>query len=185
MGLLTWLRYIMKYFEKQAKAQKNKVVMRILQALQCCILCFERCVKFLNKNAYIQIAVRGTNFCASAKKAFEIITQNFARFGILATLGYAIHFIGYVFIISATMVLGYLIAKELHPTISLAVPLVMYFCLGYIVGNLYMNVFGMAVDTSLQCVIFAEEKGIGEKVCPHELKRILNKSMQERVEKTG
>merc|ERR1712113_243774 len=122
--------------------------------------------------------MRGTNFCRSAKKAFEIIMQNFLRFGVVALLGSAIHFIGYVFIIASTMGVGYFFLRQLHPSLSPVIPLVMYFFLGWVIGNLYMNVFGLAVDTSLQCVIFAEEKGIHEKVVPNELRKILAKDIQ-------
>ena len=43
------------YFEQQAKAQKNKVMVLVLKAVQCFLWCVEKCIKFLNKNAYIQI----------------------------------------------------------------------------------------------------------------------------------
>ena len=39
------------------------------------------------RNAYIQIALMGTNFCVSAKKAFFLILRNAFRFGTVAILG--------------------------------------------------------------------------------------------------
>ena len=39
------------------------------------------------RNAYIQIALMGTNFCTSAKKAFFLILRNAFRFGVVAVLG--------------------------------------------------------------------------------------------------
>lgn len=39
------------------------------------------------RNAYIQIALMGTNFCTSAKKAFFLILRNAFRFGTVAILG--------------------------------------------------------------------------------------------------
>jgi len=45
---------IMKYVEEQAKkGGKNKVVIYMIKACQCCLMCFERIIKFINKNAYI------------------------------------------------------------------------------------------------------------------------------------
>jgi len=163
----------MKYFEKQAGAQKNRVMVIVLKAVQCCIWCFEQCIKFLNKNAYIQIALRGTNFCTSARKAFQIILANVLRFGTVAVLGSVIHCIGYLFIMASTVISGYFILKGLHSDMSPTIPCIMYGLMAYVVGALFMNVFGMAVDTSLQCVIFAEEKGIAEECVPRQLNNVL------------
>jgi hypothetical protein len=49
--------------------------------------CFERFIKFLNKNAYIQIALTGKSFCYAAKDAFWLIIRNPGKFGLVATLG--------------------------------------------------------------------------------------------------
>jgi len=57
VAVVQFIRYCMKYLEKQAQAQKNKVMVLILKGVQCCLWCFEKCIKFLNKNAYIQIAL--------------------------------------------------------------------------------------------------------------------------------
>lgn len=45
-----------------------------------------------------------------------------------------------------------------HPNMSPVVPLAMYVALGYLVAQLFMNVFLMAVDTILQCYIKLEEQ---------------------------
>jgi hypothetical protein len=73
----------MKYLEKQASAQKNRIMVIVFKAVQCILWCFEKFIKYLNKNAYIQVALLGTNFCTSAKVAFSLILRNFARFGVV------------------------------------------------------------------------------------------------------
>ena len=65
--------------QKQAKASKNKVMEYLLCVLQCCMWCLEKCMKFLNKNAYIQTAIYGTSFCKSARRAFFLILRNILR----------------------------------------------------------------------------------------------------------
>jgi len=173
IAVVQFIRYWLKYMEKQAQAQKNKVMVYILKVLQCCMWCFEKCLKFLNKNAYIQIALLGTNFCTSAKKAFFLIMRNILRFGTVAVLGSIIHAIGFLFIMAGTVVLGYFVLKALHPDISPFVPLMVYAGVGYVVGKLFMNVFGLAVDTSLQCVIAAEEMQHDGDFVPSPLKSFL------------
>ena len=62
----------------------------------------ERIVQFLNKTAYIQIALRGKNFCMAAKDGFEIVWCNGMRYLIVAGVGELIMFIGRVMIAVGT-----------------------------------------------------------------------------------
>lgn len=166
IAVIQFIRYLMKYFEKQAEAQKNRVMVLVLKIVQCCIWCFEKCVKFLNKNAYIQTALMGTSFCTSAKKAFHLILRNILRFGTLAVLGGVISFIGFVCITVGTVFVGYLLMRAMHPDISPFIPVVCFAFVSYIVAKLYMNVFGLTVDTCLQCFLACEEMGLGGKFVP-------------------
>ena len=83
-------------------ADKNKAVEYVMTCVQCYLACLERVVAFLNKNAYIQIALRGKNFCMASKDGFEIVWSNPLRFGIVAGVGSIIMFIGKLLIASAT-----------------------------------------------------------------------------------
>mmetsp|Transcript_12770 Transcript_12770/g.32197 ORF Transcript_12770/g.32197 Transcript_12770/m.32197 type:complete len:969 (-) Transcript_12770:8-2914(-) len=178
VALVQFIRYLMKYFEKQAEAQKNRIMVYILKCVQCCIWCFEKCIKFLNKNAYIQIALCGTNFCKSAKEAFFLIARNFLRFGAIAALSGIIHGIGFVCIMSGTAVAGYLYMQELHPDLSPFMPCVCFLFVSYVVSKLFMNVFGLAVDTSLQCFLACEEMdGCGDFV-PSTLRNFVKKKIE-------
>jgi len=159
VAVVQFIRYCMKYLEKQAQAQKNKVMVLILKGVQCCLWCFEKCLKFLNKNAYIQIALLGKNFCLSAKAAFFLILRNLATFGIIAILGSVIELIGVWFICIATVVMGYYVLSLIHPDKSPVVPLLLYLSVGYVVGKLYMSVFQLAVDTCLQCFMIVKDMG--------------------------
>jgi len=147
LAVVQFIKYFCKYLEKQAATQKNRVMVMVFKVLQCCLWCIEKCVKFLNKNAYIQIAIMGNNFCSSARQAFHLMLRNFARFGVMATLGSIIHFLGMIFITVATTVSGYFVLTALHGTVSPVVPMLAYLMVGYLVAALFMNVFGLATDT--------------------------------------
>merc|ERR1719379_274984 len=108
----------MKYFEQQAAAQKNRVMVIVMKLLAYCLWCFEKVIKFLNKNAYIQVALMGTNFCTSAKNAFFLILRNALRFAVITMLSHIVHFIGMVLITAATAVLGYFILGAMYEDIN-------------------------------------------------------------------
>eukprot|EP00913_Durusdinium_trenchii_P015843 g14889.t1 len=147
-----------------AAAQKNKVMVIVLRILECCLWVLEKFIKFLNKNAYIQVALMGTNFCTSAKNAFQLILRNMVRFGVVAILGTVIHYIGWTVITVGTAAVGYVIFQAFHPDADILMPMFTYVATGYMVAHLFMNVFGLGVDTSLQCFIAAEEMGVWKDV---------------------
>jgi hypothetical protein len=173
IAVVQFVRYILMYFERQAAAAKNRVVVLALRVVQCCLYCFEKCLKFLNKNAYIQVALVGTNFCTSAKAAFFLIFRNLARFGAVAMLGSVIYVIGIIFITAGTSVGGYFLLKALHPEVTPILPMVVYVVTSYLVAKLYMNVFGLSVDTILQCFIATEEMGGDSGFVPAQLQGLL------------
>merc|ERR1712072_549083 len=174
LALVQLVKYMAKYMEKQAAAQKNKIMVLIFKIVQCCLWCVEKCIKFLNKNAYIQIALMGTNFCTSAKNAFYMILRNFIRFGVVAMLGAVIKWLGMFAITVATVVVGYYIFVAMHPDASPIIPVCLYIFVGYVVAKLYITVFQLAVDTILQCFIIVEESGSGGDLVPGKLKKLVD-----------
>jgi len=176
IAVIKFIRYLMNYFEKQAKAQKNKVMALVLRCLRCCIWCFEKCVKFLNKNAYIQIALMGKNFCTSAKAAFWLILRNALRFGTIGILSYMVDLIGLFFIMATSVGLGYLVHQGLHPEAAPLIPMIGFVMMSYVVAKLFLNVFGMAVDSTLQCFLACEEMGLGGDFVPSAMSGWLDKN---------
>jgi hypothetical protein len=175
IALVQFIRYVMMFLEKQAEARKNRVMVYVLRCVQCLIWCFEKSLEYINKLAYIQIALLGTNFCTSAKTAFYLVLRHAARFASIAVLGSAIDLIGFLCILAATTIVGYVIQTALHPDVSPIAPTVIYAFVGYVVGKLYMNVFHLAIDASLQCYIAVEEMGMDDTCVPKELKKMVNK----------
>ena len=57
------------------KGSENAVAKAILKCLQCFLWCLEKCLKFLNKNAYIVIAMTGKSFCPSAQQVTRFINH--------------------------------------------------------------------------------------------------------------
>jgi hypothetical protein len=68
-------------------------------------------------------------------------------------------FVGYAFITLATAVPGFFILRAMYPEANPVAPMVLFVIIGYVVGRLYMAVFGLSVDTALQCFIVTEEIG--------------------------
>lgn len=80
----------------------------VLKCIQCCLACVECIVKFINTQAYIQIALRGKNFCYAAKDGFELVWSNPIRFAIVGGIGAVIMFLGKLLIACLTAFIFYL-----------------------------------------------------------------------------
>jgi len=173
IAVVQFIRYCMKFLEKQAQARKNAVMVWIARAIQCCIYCFEKSLEYINKLAYIQVALLGKNFCTSAQKAFYLVLRHMTRFAAVLLLGTAIDRIGLLVICSATTFVGYCIQSTMYPDVSPLCPTLLFLLIGYVVGKLYMNVFHLAIDTSLQCFIACEEMGVDAETVPKELRKLV------------
>ncbi|CAN0386427.1 unnamed protein product, partial [Hapterophycus canaliculatus] len=79
IAIIKTIRAIVAYIQKKTKDTHNKILQAVLCCVQCCLWCLEKCMKFLNKNAYIQTAIFGYSFCTAAKKAFFLIARNIMR----------------------------------------------------------------------------------------------------------
>ena len=145
----------------QAKISKsnNRMAITIMACLQCLMWCFEKCMKFLNKNAYIQAAIFSTSFCPSAKAAFFLILRNAARVGTLSVITSLVSLIGRVLICAVTGGIFYIVLEEqLGDDIYSPVgPTAVVIVLSFFTGTMFTNIFEMAISTILQCFIADEE----------------------------
>lgn len=90
LAVVQFLQAMVEAFKKQAEssgADQAACFEYVINCLRCCLACVERIVQFLNKTAYIQIAIRGKNFCMAAKDGFEIVWGNGIRYLIVAGVG--------------------------------------------------------------------------------------------------
>ena len=47
-----------------------------MNMIRCCLACCHRFIKFMNKNAYIQVALTGKNFCDSGMNAMALALKH-------------------------------------------------------------------------------------------------------------
>lgn len=109
LAIVQFLQLIVEAFKKHVEAtgQKNKATEYLINCMRCCLACVERIVQFINKNAYIQIALSGKNFCMAAKEGFELVWSNPLRYAIVGGIGSIIMFLGKIMIACGTTVAMY------------------------------------------------------------------------------
>lgn len=164
LAIIQFIRAILAKIQKEVKKADSKIANCLLCCCQCCLWCFEQCIKFLNKNAYIQTAMFGTPFCTSAREAFFLILRNIGRIGAVSYVSGAVLIIGKLFISSVTTGLSYYLMVELigEELVHVWGPTVLVFLIAYFISDMFLDVFEMGISTILQCLIADEEMFDGD-----------------------
>lgn len=77
------LRMALAYVAKNADESGNCIAACLAKAAFCCLTCCEGCLQFLNKNAYMDIALYSSNFCIAAQRANALIAGEITAVGAL------------------------------------------------------------------------------------------------------
>ena len=175
---------IMEYLKKKVdqtfgqKAEKSKIYKCIICCCQCCMNCIARTIEFINKHAYIQIALKGDSFCPAAWEGFGLLVRNLGRFSTLILLGSFFTFFGTLFIAGASGFIGYIvITKVSYFSDNLNSPVLPTFVMGmvgFIIGMVSMNVYGMSSDALMHCFLLDEELNKGQAKAYPELAKFMS-----------
>lgn len=160
IAIIQFLRAILTKIQKEVERATNRCIATcLLCCCQCCLCCLEKCMKFINKNAYIHCAIFGTSFCPAARKSFFLILRNALRIGAVSYVSAAVLMIGKLFISTLTTTASYFFIVEymevnLH---SFAGPVVLIFIISWFVADMFMDVFEIGILAILHCFVADEE----------------------------
>jgi len=157
IAIIKTIRAIIMYLQKKAKDSGNKVAQVVLCCIQCCLWCVEKCMKFLNKNAYIQIAIHSYSFCKAAKEAFFLILRNAGRLLALGVVSEIVLVLGKLIITLGTTWIAFMVFQGMSDLNGPFFPALLVGILAYSVSLAFLEVFGMAISTILQCFVADEE----------------------------
>jgi choline transporter-like protein 2/4/5 len=163
IAIIKTIRAIIMYLQKKAKDSGNKAAQVVLCCIQCCMWCLEKCMKFINKNAYIQIAIHSYSFCKAAKESFFLILRNAGRLTALSVVSDIVLMLGKLMITFGTTFLAYLIFKGMDDLNGPVFPTLLTLLLAYAVSLAFLEVFGMAISTILQSFVADEERNPPDK----------------------
>ncbi|XP_036426523.1 choline transporter-like protein 2 [Colossoma macropomum] len=188
LSIIQVIRVILEYLEKKLKIANNKAARFILRCLKCCFWCLEKCVKFLNRNAYIMIAIYGKNFCTSAKNAFFLLMRNIVRVFVLDKVTDFLLFLGKLLIVGIVGVCSFFffsgkikVVEEAAPSLNYYwVPIVTVMFGTYIIAHGFFSVYGMCVDTLFLCFLEDLERNDGSAERPYFMSTSLQKTLNKK-----
>ena len=140
--------------------------------------CIARTIEFINKHAYIQIALKGDNFCTSAWVGFGLLIRNLGRFSSLILIGTFFSIFGMLFIAAASGVIGYYVITEVSyfsdKLNSPVLPVFAMVMIGFILGMVSMSVVGMSSDALMHSFLLDEELNRGQAKAFPELQKFMS-----------
>ena len=165
LALIWMIRIIFEYVEKKIRSMNGdqplpRPVEWLLSCIRCCLNCCHRFVKYINMNAYCQVALTGESFCIAAMNGFILILKNSACFIFTGGLGGLFNLIGKLTVCTANMGIAYVIiylqVTELVGTPNSPIgPLAVVFMLTYALAQLFMGMYTTCATCLLHC-LFAD-----------------------------
>lgn len=132
----------------------------LICCLRCFVWCLDCCVKFITKNAYIQIALTNKNFCSAAWSTFCLVVRNCARFTIILGIGNILMFFGKALIMALNGWIAYLIimnSKYRNQVYSPIFPVIVVVIITYLITSVFLSVYSFSSTAILHCFILDEE----------------------------
>ncbi|XP_017760049.1 PREDICTED: choline transporter-like protein 1 isoform X2 [Eufriesea mexicana] len=161
IGIIRLIRAVISYVQNRLKNYNNDFVRMLLWCCHCCFWCFECALKYLTRNAYIETAIYGCNFCTGGRKAFQALSSNILRVVAINSVGDFVLFLGKVLVVTLTVVSGiYLIQKKegLHYP---WVPIALAGLFAFLVAHCFISIYEMIIDTIFLCFCEDCEKNDG------------------------
>ena len=168
VAIVQFIRAVLAYLQKKLEGDNNPAMKVFLCILQCCFWCMEKILKFINKQAYIQCAMKGTNFCRSAISALTLIFKNAARVGMLAMAVTFVVTLGKIMIMALVGLVSYEYLDSMDDVVNPIAPSLVAVALAYGVTHNVMGIYDYGTDTIMQCVLEDEDanKGTGQYFAP-------------------
>ncbi|KAL1005807.1 hypothetical protein UPYG_G00064220 [Umbra pygmaea] len=191
LSLVQVIRVLLEYLDQKLKAAQNGFARFLLSCLKCCFWCLEKFIKFLNRNAYIMVAIYGKSFCTSAKDAFFLLMRNIVRVAVLDKVTDFLLFLGKLLIVGIVGIFSFFFfsgrikaVEQTAPTLNYYwVPILTVVVGSYLIAHGFFSVYAMCVDTLFLCFLEDLERNDGTTERPYfmsqNLLTILKKSNEQ------
>lgn len=146
------IRFLFEYYRKKlesADPTKSKLVKFLLCATGYILWIMNKCVKYITKNAYIQVALTCDSFCRSAWNAFALIIKNADRFGAGLSIGTVFNVFGIGCIMALNGGACYLFMTNYPNLVQVDDPIpptVMVCIISCVIGTQFLSIFSYSTD---------------------------------------
>lgn len=163
--------------------EESNIALKILFiCLKCVADCLQDLLEFINKNAYIHVAMHGKNFCTSAKSVCNLLLRNILDTVVLLNVA-EILFKVLKFLIALIMAgITYGLLRGISSIEYPSIPALIVFLGTLVIATLFFDVYQMAIDTLFVCFLEDMERNDGTDSKPYFMSKSLMKVLKGRDE---
>ncbi|XP_042248915.1 choline transporter-like protein 2 isoform X1 [Thunnus maccoyii] len=182
LSIVQIIRVLLEYLDHKLKGAQNKFAKFLLCCLKCCFWCLEKFIKFLNRNAYIMVAIYGKNFCTSARDAFFLLMRNMIRVAVLDKVTDFLLFLGKLLIVGLVGIFAFFFFSGRVKAFENTAPHLHYYWVpiltvvvgSYLIAHGFFSVYSMCVDTLFLCFCEDLERNDGSAARPYYMSSTLH-----------
>ncbi|GBF99304.1 choline transporter-like [Raphidocelis subcapitata] len=172
IAVVQFVRLLLDYADKKTRRlqAESKIASWAMCIVKTLAWLLEKIVAFINRNAYIMVAVKGKGYCASAARGVQLVVANALRLATVNIVGDALLFLGKLAVAACCGVVAFGMANlpyyndpEGHPSTYLSsaiLPIAVAAVTGFVVAqararafsrslSIFFSVYELAIDTVL------------------------------------
>jgi len=156
LSIVWCFRVLFDYASRKLEEPSNILTKCCAACCSCCLTCFHSFIKFLDENAYVQVALTSDSLCTAAYSAYCLALKSSSSFFITAGIGYVMRFFGRVSICITNTLIGYVIIYNVadlgedidNPIVILA----LIFLISFALSSIFMDVYAIVSLSIFQCL---------------------------------
>ncbi|GAX82667.1 hypothetical protein CEUSTIGMA_g10093.t1 [Chlamydomonas eustigma] len=161
VAIVLFIRIVLEYIDNQTKKLQNAnaIAKWLMCCIKCCAWCLEKIVMFINRNAFIIVGIKGSNYCAAACTALKLILTNALRLLAVNIIGDILLLLGKLIVASGCGLVAFGLSQlqyysdaDQYPNTTLSspiFPIAFSILIAFIVAQIFFAVFELAIDTTL------------------------------------
>jgi len=161
------IRLIIEYIRQKTKDTENDAIKCLLKCAACCCWCFEKFMKYVNRNAYILIAIHGYNFFSGCTHAFGLLIRNCINVAIINWVGDFTLFLGRVFVTAIVTAVSCFCFAQMDDVTFYVVPGFIVAVMAFFASDAFTELFEMGIDSMFLC--YMEDIERNDKSAGHKL----------------
>ena len=159
VAVLQFIRIVVRFVVHRLKKLKkdSKIIKYVGYYVEYCLWYLQKCIEWLNRNAYIMTAIEGTSFCTSAWNGLALLVKNVLSVATVNIIGDIMLFLGKLVVSlgSGVIAFGMLDADTFNygdEKVSSPLFIVIVVCLfAFLIASVFMSIVELGIDTILLC----------------------------------
>ena len=151
IAIVEFIRIVLYQVQRKVQQSNVKVLQYLVACLQCCMKCVSMIVKFINRNAYIIVAITGKSFFASASHATGLMLKNAVRLAAVDFVSSFVLLLSKLFVSAICGIGAYIYLTSasgsyigvVYPQVTVALVVLGAF----MIASAFFSVYEMAIDT--------------------------------------